>query len=120
MPFTTFSASYVYALQKDFFVRRVFLNSITYDWYETRSKLHSFTPLNFEYRFGGLLLDTVGPNQALNEANKQLINQNRYNIELLGRKDITLGIKYTYTLNQDKLLQPRSFFLLPGEYRHGR
>ena len=114
MPFTTFSTSYVYALQKDFFVRRVYLNSVTYDWYETRSKLHSFTPLNFEYRFGGLLLETNGPDSALNAANLELINQNLYNIQLLDRKNITLGIKYTYTLNQDKLLQPRSFFYFRG------
>jgi outer membrane protein insertion porin family len=114
MPFTTFSSSFVYALQKDFFVRKVFLNSITYDWYETKSKLHSFSPLNFEYRFGGLLLETNGPDEALNEANKQLISQNLYNIQLLDRKDITLGIKYTYTLNQNKLLQPLSFFYFRG------
>ena len=114
MPFTTFSTSYVYALQKDFFVRRVFMNSITYDWFETRSKLHSFTPLNFEYRFGGLLLVTDGPDEAVNQANRDLINENLYNIQLLDRKDITLGVKYTYTLNQDKLLQPRSFFYFRG------
>jgi outer membrane protein insertion porin family len=114
MPFTTFSTSYVYALQKDFFVRRVFLNSVTYDWFETRSKLHSFTPLNFEYRFGSLLLVTDGPDEAINEANRELISQNLYNIQLLGRKDITLGVKYTYTLNQDKLQQPRSFFYFRG------
>lgn len=114
MPFTTFSASYVYALQKDFFVRRVFLNSVTYDWFETKSKFHSFTPLNFEYRFGGLLLVTDGPDEAVNKANLELIRQNLYNIQLLGRKDITLGIKYTYTLNQNKLLQPSSFVYFRG------
>jgi len=114
MPFTTFSTSYVYALQKDFFVRRVFLNSVTYDWFETRSKLHSFTPLNFEYRFGGLLLDTVGLSPEQNQSNKDIINNNRYNIRLLGRKDITLGIKYTYTLNQNKLLSTGSFFYFRG------
>jgi outer membrane protein insertion porin family len=114
MPFTTFSTSYVYALQKDFFVRRVFLNSVTYDWFETRSKLHSFTPLNFEYRFGGLLLVTDGPDEAQNEINRELIRNNEYNIKLLGRQDITLGIKYTYTLNQNKLLSPGSFFYFRG------
>src|SRR5690606_6188223 len=94
MPFTTFSTSYVYSLQKDVFARKLFLNSMSYDWFETKSKLHSFTPINFEYRFGNLLLDTVGPNQALNEANKQLIRDNVYNLALLRRRDITLGIKY--------------------------
>lgn len=114
MPYTTFSASYVYALQKDIFVRRVYLNSVTYDWFETKSKLHSFTPLNFEYRFGNLLLVTDGPDEALNQANRDLINANLYNLQLLGRRDITLGIKYNYTLNQNKLLQLKSFFYFRG------
>lgn len=114
MPFTTFSTSYVYALQKDFFVRRVFLNSITYDWFETKSKLHSLTPLNFEYRFGGLLLVTDGPDPVQNQENLDLIKANLYNIQLLGRKDITLGVKYTYTLNQNKLLNQGSFFYFRG------
>ena len=114
MPFTTFSTSYVYSLQKDVFARKLFLNSMSYDWFETKSKLHSFTPINFEYRFGNLLLDTVGPNQALNEANKQLIRDNVYNLALLRRRDITLGIKYNYTLNQNKLLQKKSFIYFRG------
>lgn len=106
VPYTTFSSSYLYALQKDITVRRVFINSITYDWVETRSKLHSFTPLNLEYRFGDLLMDTVNAeNPALN---------NLYNTFLLARKDFTLGMKYAYSLNADKLLQNRSFIYFRG------
>ena len=108
MPFTTFSTSYVYSLQKGFFNRKVFLNSVTYDWVETKSKLHSLTPLNFEYRFGGLLIDTT------TAQGKELIAGNSYNIKLLDRKDITLGIKYTYTLNGNKLLQNNDFFYFRG------
>jgi outer membrane protein insertion porin family len=108
MPFTTFSTSYVYSLQKGFFNRKVFLNSVTYDWVETKSKLHSLTPLNFEYRFGGLLIDTT------TTEGKALIAANSYNIKLLDRKDITLGIKYTYTLNAEKLILNNDFFYFRG------
>lgn len=115
IPYTTFSSSYLYALQKDITIRRIFINSISYDWVETKSKLHSFTPLNFEYRFGSVLIDTLDKtNLARYLANKQLIEQNSYNITLLGRKDFTLGMKYAYSLNADKLLQNRSFIYFRG------
>lgn len=112
MPYTTFSSSYVYALQKDFFVRRVLLNSVSYQWVETKSKLHSFTPLNFEYRFGGLLVDTSDTPEG--QAGKALLDSNRYNITLLDRRDITLGIKYAYSLNANKLLTNTSFIYFRG------
>jgi len=102
MPHTTFSSSYIYALQKDVSVRRIFINSITYDWVETKSKLHSFTPLNFEYRFGNL-----DPN-----VDAETVLNNLYYSTLLGRKDLTLGMKYTYTLNANKLNEFRSFVYL--------
>ncbi|RZJ78125.1 MAG: hypothetical protein EOO47_14780, partial [Flavobacterium sp.] len=101
MPSTTFSTSYLYALQKDIAVRRVFINSITYDWVETKSKLHSLTPLNFEYRFGNVLIDTTSTDNA-------------YNLMLLGRKDFTLGVKYAYSLNANKLLDNKSFVYFRG------
>jgi len=108
IPYTTFSSSYLYALQKDITVRRVFINSITYDWVETKSKIHSFTPLNFEYRFGSVLIDT------LNEQNIETVVNNIYNLLLLDRKNFTLGMKYAYSLNADKLLQNRSFVYFRG------
>lgn len=108
MPYTTFSSSYLYALQKDITTRRIFINSISYDWVETKSKLHSFTPLNVEYRFGKVLIDTT------DSANLDIILRNYYNIILLGRKDFTLGMKYSYSLNADKLLQKRTFVYFKG------
>lgn len=108
IPSTTFSTSYVYSLQKDFFIRRVFLNSVTYEWVETKSKLHSFTPLNFEYRVGTLLLDTTTVD------GKNIINTNSYNIRLLNRRDVTVGMKYAYTLNANKLLLNKSFVYFRG------
>ncbi|WP_269427903.1 BamA/TamA family outer membrane protein [Pedobacter punctiformis] len=104
MPHTTFSSSYIYALQKDVSVRRIFINSITYDWVETKSKLHSFTPLNFEYRFGNL--DPKIPEEIL-------LNNLYYGL-LLNRKDLTLGMKYAYTLNANKLNDLRSFIYFRG------
>ncbi|SFH01956.1 translocation and assembly module lipoprotein TamL [Pedobacter insulae] len=115
MPYTTFSTSYLYALQKDITVRRIFINSVTYDWVETKSKLHSFTPLNVEYRFGSILIDTLDKTDIDKyNSNKKLLESNFYNIKLLGRKDFTLGMKYAYTLNGDKLLQNRSFVYFRG------
>lgn len=114
MPYTTFSTSYLYALQKDITIRRTFINSITYDWVETKSKLHSFTPLNFEYRFGSVLIDTLDATNPNYDVNKQILKTNSYNIRLLGRKDFTLGMKYAYTLNAEKLLQDRSFVYFRG------
>lgn len=113
MPYTTFSTSYLYALQKDIAVRRIFINSITYDWVETKSKLHSLTPLNFEYRFGNVLIDTSSSNPDA-ELNKRLLVNNFYNILLLGRKDFTMGVKYAYSLNAEKLLSNRSFIYFRG------
>lgn len=108
VPHTTFSTSYLFALQTDFFTRRVILNSITYDWAETKSKFHSVTPLNFEYRFGGLLIDTLKPE------NRILLEAQKYYIKLLDRRDLTLGVKYTYALNSDKLLQNKTFVYFRG------
>ncbi len=105
MPHTTFSSSYIYALQKDISIRRIIINSIAYDWVETKSKLHSFTPLNFEYRFGNLDYSNIADS---------IIENNQYYVKLLGRKDITLGMKYTYSLNAEKLNQLRSFVYLRG------
>lgn len=105
MPHTTFSSSYIYALQKDILTRRILINSVTYDWVETKSKLHSFTPLNFEYRFGNLQTENIDLTTQLN---------NQYYIDLLGRKDLTLGMKYTYSLNADKLQQLRTFVYFRG------
>ncbi len=114
MPYTTFSTSYLYALQKGITVRRIFINSVSYDWVETKSKLHSLTPLNFEYRFGSVLIDSTdktNPNYVLN---RDILRFSSYNIKLLGRKDFTLGMKYAYSLNADKLLENRDFIYFRG------
>ncbi len=115
MPFTTFSTSYQFTEQTDVMLRRIFTNSVSYDWIETRSKYHSLTPLNVEYRSGEILIDTLDKtNIDRYNANRELLINNSYNIKLLGRKDFTLGIKYAFTLNADKLLENKNFIYLRG------
>ncbi len=108
MPHTIFSASYVYGLQKSAFQRRVILTSVAYEFRETRSKFHIVTPLNLEYRFGNLLIDSTITNP------ENLLN-NLYTLQLLNRKTITLGIKYAYSLNAEKLTTNGNFFYFRGE-----
>ncbi|MDQ7949824.1 MAG: BamA/TamA family outer membrane protein [Pedobacter sp.] len=115
MPYTTFASSYLFAKQQGILIRRIFINSVSYDWVETKSKLHSLTPLNFEYRFGSILIDTLDRTDlAKFRADSITLVTNSYNIKLLGRKDFTLGMKYAYSLNADKLLQNRSFIYFRG------
>jgi outer membrane protein insertion porin family len=111
MPHTIFSTSYVYALQKDFFQRKVILASVAYEFRETRSKFHTVTPLNFEYRFGGLLFDKTD----VTNINYPLIANNLVNLLLLERKNVTFGIKYAYTLNGEKLATNKSFVYFKGD-----
>jgi outer membrane protein insertion porin family len=111
MPHTIFSASYVYALQKDFFQRKVILTSVAYEFRETRSKFHTVTPLNFEYRFGGLLFDKTDTTNI----NFPLIVNNYANLLLLERKNVTFGIKYAYTLNGEKLATNNNFIYFKGD-----
>ncbi len=111
MPHTIFSASYVYALQKDFFKRKVVLTSVAYEFRETRSKFHTVTPLNFEYRFGGLLFDKTDTSNV----NYPLISNNFVSLILLERKNVTFGIKYSYSLNAEKLAADNNFIYLKGD-----
>ncbi len=106
MPHTIFSASYVYGLQTDAFQRKVILSSFAYEFRETKSKTHTLTPLNFEYRFGDILLDSTELGTALTE--------NLYNLALLTRKSVTFGVKYTYSLNAEKLLTTGNFLYFRG------
>lgn len=108
MPHTIFSASYVYGLQKDAFQRKVILTSFAYEFRESKSKFHTLTPLNFEYRFGNLLIDSTNLDTA------SFIN-NYYTLSLLDRKSVTFGVKYSYSLNGEKLLTNGSFLYFRGE-----
>ncbi|MEJ6979317.1 BamA/TamA family outer membrane protein [Pedobacter sp. P351] len=100
VPHTTISSSLQIFDQLNAFKSRLFINSLTYDWVETRTKLHSFTPLNIEYRngiFDGNFRDSLedaGYNLYLKTNDRQYFN---------------LGSLYTFTLNASKLLTYDNF-----------
>ena len=103
MPYTTFSSSFLYASQAGAFVRKTIINSISYDWAETQIKNHSFTPVNFEYRFGNVSnLDTL------------LAATNKYYVDLLGTQLLTSSSKYNYTANANKLNLHENFIYFRG------
>jgi hypothetical protein len=108
MPRTIFSSSYVYGLQKNAFSRNVILTSVAYEFMESKSKFNTVTPLNFEYRFGNVLLDSTNSDESL-------VNNNLYNLLLLDRKTVTFGVKYTFSLNAEKLLTNSSFIYFRGD-----
>jgi outer membrane protein insertion porin family len=87
------------------FRNRIFINSLTYNWAETIYKLHSFTPINIEYRDG--LLDF---------AFKEQLRQNGYELYIRtnDRQYINLGSQYTYTLNGILLNRYNNFFYFKG------
>lgn len=103
IPKTIISSSLQIFDQVDAFKSRLIINSLTYDWVESRTKTHSFTPINIEYR-KGVLTNTF--RDSLENAGYYLY------IRTNDRQYFNLGSLYTYTLNASKLLTYRSFFYL--------
>ncbi|MBC8053235.1 MAG: BamA/TamA family outer membrane protein [Sphingobacteriaceae bacterium] len=100
VPHTTISTSLQIFDQLSAFKSRLFINSLTYDWVETRTKLHSFTPVNIEYRKG-----------ILDEGFKESLRAQNYNLYIRtnDRQYFNLGSLYTYTLNASRLLTYDNF-----------
>ncbi|WP_256013606.1 translocation and assembly module lipoprotein TamL [Desertivirga xinjiangensis] len=94
VPRTTISSSLQLFDQPGSFSNRLFINSITYNWVETRYKLHSLTPISIEYRDGRLetafrdTLDSLGYQLYI------ITNDRRY---------VNLGTQYSFTLNNIRL-----------------
>lgn len=105
IPHTTISSSFQLFDQKDAFSNRVFINSLTYDWVETRYKFHSFTPINVEFRKGELdpafrdSLDKKGFGLYIRTNDRQFFN---------------LGSLYSYTLNTIRLNTYGNFMYFKG------
>ena len=106
VPHTIFSSNFQFFDQKNKFINRVFTNSVTYNWAESRYKLHSFTPLGIEYRIGKLDLGFI----------EELINQgdNLLFINTNNRTFINLGSQYAFTYNDIKLRQLSNFLYFKG------
>ncbi len=101
LPHTTFSTSFQYFRQKDAFENRTFINSITYDWTETKFKKHTFTPFSLEYRNGQLDSDF-----------RDYLNANGFAlyVKTNDRQFVNFGSQYTFTLNNVLLSSNANFF----------
>jgi hypothetical protein len=105
MPRTTISSSYQLFDQKPAFSSRIFINSITYDWVETKRKLHSFTPINIEFRNGRL--DPAFRDSLLDRGFDLYVYTN-------DRQFFNLGSKYSFTYNLNKLNSKSNFVYFKG------
>lgn len=105
MPRTTISSNYQLFDQKQTFSSRIFINSITYDWVETKRKLHSFTPLNIEFRKGEL--DPIFRDSLIQRGFELYVKTN-------DRQFFNLGSKYSFSLNSNKLNTKSNFLYFKG------
>ncbi len=105
IPHTTISSSLQFFDQKSAFSSRVFINSITYDWVETKYKLHSLTPINIEFRKG-----------QLNPVFRDSLRQRGYELYVRtnDRAFFNLGSQYAYTLNTIRLNTYGNFIYFRG------
>ena len=105
VPHTTFSTNFQLFYQKGLVERRSFINSITYDFFETGRKQHSFTPLNIEFSSG-----TIDP-----AARQALLDSGRYSyVYLIGRTTFTSGSQYTFQYNANELNSYKDFIYFRG------
>ncbi|MFI5157582.1 MAG: BamA/TamA family outer membrane protein [Sphingobacteriales bacterium] len=105
VPHTTFSTNYSLFYQSQLVKRESFINSITYDFFETPDKEHIITPIDVEFTKG--IIDPV--------AKDTLIRQQRYAyLDLIGRTVFTTGSQYSFILNANKLNTYRNFIYFRG------
>ncbi|WP_413666556.1 BamA/TamA family outer membrane protein [Mucilaginibacter sp. Mucisp86] len=105
VPHTTFSSNYSLFFQKDLVKRESFINSLTYDFFDTPYKSHTITPINIEFSRG--VIDPA--------AKAALLAQNRYSyVYLIGRTVFTSGSQYTYQVNAIKLNGYENFTYFRG------
>ncbi len=105
VPHTTFATSFSLFYQKGLVERKSFVNSITYDFFETYRKQHSITPISIEFSSG-----TIDP-----IARQALLDSNRYSyVYLIGRTTFTSGSQYTFQYNANELNSYRNFVYFRG------
>ena len=105
LPHTVISSSLQLFEQKKTFTNRLFINSLTYNWVETLYKLHSFTPVNIEYRDGRL--DAAFKERLRNEGYELYIRTN-------DRQYFNLGSQYAFTFNGIRLNTYDNFLFFKG------
>jgi outer membrane protein insertion porin family len=105
VPHTTFATNFQLFYQKGLVERKSFINSITYDFFETARKQHSVTPINIEFSSGSI--DPI--------AKAELLRQNRYSyVYLIGRTTFTSGSQYTFQYNAQELNSYKNFIYFRG------
>ncbi len=110
LPHTTISSSMQIFDQPGAFRNRLFINSISYDWTQSKSRLHSFTPINIEYRDGRL--DAAFKDSLYKSGNLLYVQTN-------DRRFLNIGSQYNFTLNAQKLNTYDNFFYFRGFFDIG-
>lgn len=105
IPHTTFSSTLQVFDQPGAFRNRLFINSVTYDWLQSRNKLHSLTPVNIEYRDGKL---DPGFRDSL-----RALGYEAY-IRTNDRQYFNMGSQYSFTYNANKLNSYSDFIYFRG------
>jgi len=110
LPHTTISSSMQIFDQPGAFRNRLFINSISYDWTQSKSRLHSFTPINIEYRDGRL--DAAFKDSLEKSGNLLYVQTN-------DRRFLNIGSQYNFTLNAQKLNSYDNFIYFRGFFDVG-
>lgn len=105
LPRTIFSSNLQVFDQYRTYSNRYFTNTVTYNWYDTRYKQHSVTPLVLEYRYGRLNSQFA---QSLIDAGYLLY------VASNNRAYFGLGSQYAYTVNAMRLTTLDDFLYFRG------
>lgn len=105
MPHTVFSTNWQIFDQLNTYSNRYVINSISYNWYDTKYKLHSVTPLSLEYRLG-----------RLDEDFKNTLEDQGYDLYVKSndRAYFGIGSQYAYTFNTLRLNTYDNFLFFRG------
>lgn len=105
LPRTIFSSTLQIFDQYRTYSNRYLINTVSYNWFETRYKQHSLTPLVLEYRYGHLN----------NEFAQNLIDGGfLLYVRSNNREYFGLGSQYAYTVNAPRLSRLESFLYFRG------
>ncbi|MBK0383009.1 BamA/TamA family outer membrane protein [Pedobacter sp. SD-b] len=109
IPRTRIGTSYQVYKLRDNYLRKSLGANLTYDWVETKNKLHSFTPVNVQYSLADI-------NPALVQ---NLIDQGNAFFLFTLRSQLISSSYYNYTLNLSKLTSYNNFTFFSGNIEVG-
>lgn len=105
MPHTIFSTNWQIFDQLNTYSNRYVINSVSYNWFDTKYKLHSVTPLALEYRLGRL--DPVFRDTLQSSGYELYVQSN-------DRAYFGIGSQYAYTYNTLRLTTYDNFLFFRG------